>query len=49
MSRIIVCKLAPRLGELRKLLDYNTSSPVVLNKHEDAEKDNANIYSLGTG
>ena len=38
MSRIILCKLGPRLGELRKLLDCNTSVPLVLNQHETVDK-----------
>jgi len=38
MSRIIICKFGPRLGELRKLLDRNTSTPLVLNKQDSDDE-----------
>ena len=41
MSRIIICKLGPRLGELRKLLDRNTSTPLILNRQDTTDEDNS--------
>ena len=45
MSRVIICKLGPRLGELRKLLDRNTSTPLVLNKQDTHNDDTSNTNS----
>ena len=48
MSRVILCKIGPRLGELRKLLDLNTSSPLVLTK-QDVDDDNGSTkFSLAS-